>query len=71
MPQNKNKTKIAAIALLCALAVVYVGYHIASIFKDEANLFLVEPVTEYNTMKLLYTPHQAVFAHIPTETAKK
>ena len=50
MPKNKNKTKIAAIALLCALAVVYVGYHIASIFKDEANLFLVEPVTEYNTL---------------------
>ena len=50
MQESKKKIKTASIALLCALAVVYLGYHIANVFRDGAKLFLVEPVTEYNTL---------------------
>ena len=48
--QNKSKTKTAAKALLCVFALVYVFYHIANAFRREADLFLVEPVTEYHTV---------------------
>ncbi len=50
MTESKNKIKTAAIALLCAFALIYVFYHIANAFRAKADLFLVEPVTEYHTI---------------------
>ena len=50
MPQSKNKIKSVATALLSVLAIVYVLYHITNAFRAGAELFLVEPVTEYHTI---------------------
>ena len=50
MTQSKNKIKNASTALLSVLAIVYVLYHITNAFRAGAELFLVEPVTEYHTI---------------------
>ncbi len=52
MANTKKHIKITTLALLCALFLIYVIYHIANSFEEKTQLFLVSPAAEESTLDI-------------------